>query len=697
MLLKTLTGAAVALALLLGPTPAQEPTGSVPDDVRLEKLRTLDDYFPFRSVKTPSEWKDRAARLRRQVLVATGLWPMPKRTPLKAVVHGKTERAEYTVEKVYFQSFPGHFVTGSLYRPKTPAGNPGPGILCPHGHWGGGRYHDHGEVQFKKELASGAETHDPGGRHPLQARCVQLARMGCTVFHYDMVGYADSIQLPHRAGVRESVNTDTTWGLFSPQAELYMQNSMGLQTWNSIRALDFLLGLDGIDPQRIGVTGASGGGTQTFMLGAVDDRPDVLFPAVMVSTAMQGGCTCENAAYLRVGAGNIDLAALAAPRPLGVTGADDWTKEIETKGGADLKKLYAMLGHPDRVSINPYLQFGHNYNAVSRKAMYEWMNRHLKLNQSTPITEKNYVPLTKDEIRVWNDEHPAPSGDQVGEPHERALLKHWHDDISAQISSLTVGSPEYTKVIGGGWETIVGRRADEIGKVEFTPEDEKTVGAFLHLTGRLRNRFGEEIPVLFLYPGDQWNGAVVVWVGDKGKASLLDGEKPGEPASGLLEKGYAVAGIDLFLTGDFVQNGNGTKARLQIRGEQAWQKAACYTFGYNHPLFVQRIHDVMTLVHFIKSASEWTTETVHLVGTGQGGPVALAARTQLGTRVDRCAVQIGGFRFGNVRAFDDPGFVPGAARYLDVDGLIGLCDGSETLFGGERDAFAADAVGWLLK
>ena len=94
---------------------------------------------------------------------------------------------------------------------------------------------------------------------------------------------------------------------------------MGLQTYNSIRALDWLCELPDVDPQRIGVTGASGGGTQTFVLGAVDPRPAVIFPAVMVSTAMQGGCTCENCCYLRMGTGNVELAGLFAPKPLGMT------------------------------------------------------------------------------------------------------------------------------------------------------------------------------------------------------------------------------------------------------------------------------------------------------------------------------------------------------------------------------------------
>src|SRR5436853_101375 len=146
-------------------------------------------------------------------------------------------------------------------------------------------------------------------------RCVQLARMGCVAFFYDMIGYADSQQISQQiahgfAKQRPEMNAAENWGLFSPQAETHLQSVMGLQTWDSIRALDFLASLPDVDPERIGVTGASGGGTQTFILCALDPRPAVAFPAVMVSTAMQGGCTCENASLLRVDTGNIEIQGL---------------------------------------------------------------------------------------------------------------------------------------------------------------------------------------------------------------------------------------------------------------------------------------------------------------------------------------------------------------------------------------------------
>ena len=137
------------------------------------------------------------------------------------------------------------------------------------------------------------------------------------------------------------------------------------------------------------MTGASGGGTQTFILCGDRPRPAVAFPAVMVSTAMQGGCTCENAALLRVGTGNIEFAALIAPRPLGMTGADDWTKELATKGLPELKQHYTMLGVPELVMAKVHPQFGHNYNYVSREVMYHWFNKHLKLGLPEPIIEED--------------------------------------------------------------------------------------------------------------------------------------------------------------------------------------------------------------------------------------------------------------------------------------------------------------------
>ena len=159
-----------------------------------------------------------------------------------------------------------------------------------------------------------------------------------------------------------------------------LQSIFGLQTWNSVRALDFLETLPDVDPKRIAVTGGSGGGTQTIMICAIDDRPIAAFPNGMVSSSMQGGCTCENASLLRIGTGNVELAGLFAPKPQGMTAANDWTKEmlVPGKGFPELKKLYTLYGKPDHVLCEDLLHFPHNYNFVTRGIMYRWFNKHLR-------------------------------------------------------------------------------------------------------------------------------------------------------------------------------------------------------------------------------------------------------------------------------------------------------------------------------
>ena len=127
-----------AAALTATAAPRALPEGKLPDDLRLEPLKDLDGYFPFTPPTSKADWDQRAERVRRQILVSQGLWPLPTRTPLNPVIHGRTDREDYSVEKVYFESAPGFFVTGNLYRPKKAAGKV-PAVLFAHGHWSDAR------------------------------------------------------------------------------------------------------------------------------------------------------------------------------------------------------------------------------------------------------------------------------------------------------------------------------------------------------------------------------------------------------------------------------------------------------------------------------------------------------------------------------------------------------------------------------
>ena len=326
------------------------------------QYRTHNDRLEPPRFTTAEAWGPRAQYLRDHVLASAGLMPMPERTPLRPVVFDEIAHADYTVAKVYFESLPGFFVTGNLYRP---VGNgPFPAILSPHGHWAYGRFEN------------SAVASVPG-------RAINLARQGFVVFTYDMIGYNDSWQLEHRAfgGPREKL-----WGL----------SMAGLQLWNSIRGLDFLESLPYVQRDKIGATGASGGGTQVFLLAAVDQRVAVAAPVNMISLQMQGGCLCENQPGLRVDTTNVEIAATIAPRPLlMVSATGDWTTNTLEREYPAVRALYTLQGAADRVHAVRF-EAPHNYNKDSREAVYAWMARWL---QGAPANvRREERPFTPDPL-----------------------------------------------------------------------------------------------------------------------------------------------------------------------------------------------------------------------------------------------------------------------------------------------------------
>ncbi len=662
------------LALLVSPLPAE--------DGRLAPLKDLDGYFPFQPPATLEEWSERKEEVRRRILVSQGLWPMPEKTPLNAVIHGKIEREGYTIEKVYFESVPGLFVTGNLYRPTQPKGKV-PAVLFAHGHWQDARLSLNDPDKVRAEIAIGAERFENGGRSTFQSLCVQLARMGCVVWQWDMLSDSDSIQIPREvvhtfAKQRPGMNTTEKWGLYSPQAESHLQSIMGLQTLNAVRGLDFVLTLPEVDPDRLAITGASGGGTQTMLLAAIDERVDLSFPCVMVSTAMQGGCTCENASLLRIGTGNMEFAALFAPKPQGMNTADDWTRELSTKGFPELQTLYDQHGKKNHLFLLRGEHFKHNYNAVTRSAFYTFLNKHFRLGFKAPVIEADFEPLESKQLTVWGEGHPAPTA--VGEDFERSLLSWLTGDAEKQLRAASSTPAGLDEVLRPAVETVIGRSYAGAGLVEWKLADKQDKGKHLAMTGTLRNTtHGEEIPVTWLYP-KEWKGRAAIWLDDRGRTGLDHPE-----VTALVEKGIAVVGADLFLQGG--------EPVSQTRVVKNPREFAGYTHGYNHSLFAQRVHDVLSLVTFLRNTkvgSHPSPDSVVLSGRGHAGVVAVAARALVGPAVDRAEVRTGGFRFGKVLDYRDPMFLPGGSKYLDVEGMVLLNQGLPL-----RLDESGDAVAWL--
>jgi dienelactone hydrolase len=662
---------AVALAVA-ATTPGRV---SLADDARLGPLKDLDGYFPFDPPATREAWQARAADVRRRILVSQGLWPMPTKTPLNPVIHGTIQREGYSVSKVFFESAPGFYVTGNLYRPVNPQGKV-PGVLFAHGHWKDARLSEQAPDKLRAEIASGEERFEQGGKSRFQSMCVQLARMGCVVWQWDMLGDSDSQQLSRElvhgfAKQRPEMNTATRWGLYSPRAESHLQNIMGLQTLNAIRSLDFLLTLPEVDPERVAITGSSGGGTQTMLLAALDDRVKLSFPVVMVSTSMQGGCTCENASLLRVGTGNVEFAALFAPKPQGMNTANDWTREMATKGFPDLQKAYALYGAKDDVMLHRGEHFPHNYNAVTRSAFFTFLNQRFKLGFPAPVIERDYEPLSREQLSVWDEAHPAPK--QADPEFERGLLAWFTDDAENQLRTAAATPEGLRQVVLPAVETIIGRTYETAGDVEWLLDAKEARPGHVIMRGRLRNTtHGEELPVTWLYP-EKWSGRVIAWL-DKGGARAIvnsDGSlRP--PADTFVASGAAVVAADLMLWRDAAVE-PGTPPRQRVVKNP--REFAGYTFGYNQPLFCQSVHDVLTLLRFLHKTTVGShphPDVVAVAGFGDAGPVVLAARAVSGDAIDRTAASTGGFRFADVDDYRHPLFLPGGAKYLDLPGMIAV-------------------------
>jgi dienelactone hydrolase len=451
-------------------------------DRRNTDIPNTDTRFVMPRYADLKSWQARRESLRRQVAMASGLVPMREKTPLNPVVTGRLERNGYTVEKVALETMPGYWLGGNLYRPR---GIPGrhPVILHPHGHWTYGRLEN-------SENCSG----------PVLAS--NLARQGFAVFAYDMAGYNDTVQTTHDFGTPR----EWLWG-FHPFA---------LQTWNTIRALDFVESLPDADPARIGITGASGGGTQTFILTAVDGRIQAAVPVNMVSLAMQGGCVCENAPGLRLGTNNAEITALFAPKPMLIVAATgDWTRNVPREEFPGIRGVYALFQKPEAVEA---VQFDapHNYHRQSREAMYAFFAKHF-LGREGPVAERGGGAERLQDMLVWHG-RPLPA---QAKTHEQ-IFEYWREQF--RRGAAAEHDPETLRAwlrsaLGAEWPERV---SPEGGVLSRPGAGDAVPYKFLE---------GRGAPALYLAPGGiaeaERSGQVKQWRAEGRPVLLIDAFQTG--------------------------------------------------------------------------------------------------------------------------------------------------------------------------
>jgi len=617
-----------ALLFIAGPSLAQLPE----KDLRAGQLIDSDHFeLRFRHVDTREGWEARKKEIREKFLVYSGLWPPPVKCALHPKVFDEKRGDGFRVDKVYFESLPGYLVTGNLYRPAEGNG-PFPAVVCPHGHWKYGRL-----------------TNGESGSIP--ARCIDMARMGFVVLSIDMVGFNDNFQLPHdpnksRQQLKADVPVPYEPRLFRgdfdfPRARLYGLSLGGLHAWNAIRAVDFLVSLPEVDSNRIAATGASGGASQTLFLMAADPRIKAAAPVNIIGAAKHPGCRCENMPGMWVDLSTMEIAASFAPKPLILLSAteDPWTNSFPTRELPIIKKYYSLYGAEDMVR-NKHIKGGHNYNAQSREAVYEWFATHLE----SPVPAIKNPPVIAPEMKQLGDlrvfpDHMLPEQAKSGQ----AIIRDW---IRASEKMFQANLPrtaaELEKFAGE-----FGSRLASVLQLERPRADEilsrKT-------SGRLLEGLSHEKLVL----GRKGRGdrvSIEVLSGDKAPKGTLVLVRP-EQCGGLLTpemKNLAGNGYRVLRVGGYASG------ELSI-AQKDWDSFS-WPEAYNRSNQLNAVQDILTALCFVKKT--WPGEPVILAGTGSCGLGAAFAGAVFG-EAQKVVIDLDG---------TDPGYDGELLRLLPVGSI----------------------------
>lgn len=637
------------VALILASfTPLVTAAQSVPQtDRRATELRHLDLTYTFQAPSTKEEWLARAASLRQQILTAAGLLPMPPKTPLNAQIFGKTEYGDYTIEKVYFESSPGFYVTGNLYRPKNASGKL-PAVILPHGHWSYGRLEN--------------QQNNSG---PL--RGVHFARLGFVAFTYDMVGYNDSTAISHKyASHKEELPRESLWGV----------SLLGLQLWNSVRALDFIESLPDVDTSRIGCTGESGGGTQTFLITAVDNRVKVAAPVNMISSTMQGGCICENTPNLRIDTNNMEIGALAAPRPmLMVSATGDWTRKTPTVEFPAVRSVYRLFGAEDKVAT-VQMDAPHNYNQASREAVYGWFAHWLQgRSETTPIKERSSSVPTLTEMLVFYA-RPRPAGElneqQLSESLIAAHRKQLEDATPRDAASLA----SFREQFGPAYKYALMAETPQPAEIITSQPESQKVGTLTAESLMLSRRSKEDRVPLKIYPAKPARARAKS--GTTSKDYTLVVVPPASEVSSLLIEQLTKSGTTVAVLTCFA-------------GRTSAAETARYGFytTYNRTDAANRVQDILTAIAFVKQQAGGGRLTV--IGQGEAGLWTLLARG-LAPQVERMIVDANQFDNTSDEAFLQLLPIPGLRRAGDFATSVALAPLTPLVIHNTGDRFHAEAL-----
>ncbi|MBW3541325.1 MAG: prolyl oligopeptidase family serine peptidase [Planctomycetes bacterium] len=412
-----------------------------------QRAAELHDGFA-EDVASLDDWQERRQRYRQEYFHMLGLDPLPEKTPLQVTVTGTYEGDGFVVEKLHYQSRPRLYVTANLYRPpQIEPGDKLPAVLYVCGHAGRGRN---------------------GNKTAYQSHGIWFARHGYLCL------MVDTLQLGEIAAIHHGTYRESRWWWHSRG-----YTPAGVECWNGIRGIDYLISRPEVDPERIAVTGISGGGAATFWVAAADERVKVAvpvsgmadLPSYVSNRVINGHCDCMFL-YNTFQWPWVRIAALIAPRPMLFTNSDNdriFPMDANERLAARLERVYSLYGRSHDVDAMVSIG-GHAYREDIRRAAFRFINTHLK-HDPRPITDSEVDLVTGD----GNDrEHPIPPEELRAFPNDDDLPK---DELNTSIDEHFVPIAEPTLPSEGDFEAWKERLTGELRRISFRAFPERIPAA----------------------------------------------------------------------------------------------------------------------------------------------------------------------------------------------------------------------------
>jgi len=657
---------ALLVFVLAAPLRAQTPStldflSGLPDYAHLRSM--LREYLNREAISrleerrqqiarlsTPEEVAKRRAYLREQMIRDLG--GFPAKTALNARVVGTLDRGGYKIEKVIFESQPHFYVTGNLYLPKT--GNPPyPGVLFPLGHENGGKSNE----DWQQTLGT-------------------LARRGYVGFTWDPIGQGERVQLydPDLEAGKISASTDehTDMGV---QCLLLGDTLARYTIWDGMRALDYLLSRQEVDPARIACTGNSGGGTHTAYLSALDDRIKVAMPSCYITSWRRilesiGPQDAEQCLPPWIGQGldHGDFVLAFSPKPYLILSAirDFFSINGVRETYQEAQHVYSVMGAPDKVSEFE-ADNGHGYLQPRRLAAYQWLGRWLK-DEEDDAPEDPVAPSSEEELRCTDSGQVTIS---LGGETVFSLNQKRYEEVKPRRPPLTdpPSVAAFRKEIRSKVQQLAGYQR------VAAPLNVKPFGVIHNDGYRIEKLTYESEPgiiipsLLFVPENVEGRKPGVLYVNSKGKAN-----SPGE-IEALVKNGQVVLAIDARGWGE-----TSRKTNWEEGGWDTWNALfpnydnAMIAMLLGKSLVAMRAEDISRGLDLLANRPEVDGGKIYGMGVG-AATIPLLHQAVLDPRLKKVVLEGGLISYGSVESYRIQrgiieNVIPGVLKAYDLPDLV---------------------------